>query len=98
MLKTKAKLLQRTLVKDEYGGSAEVLNYLKEVTGYLIPSTEETTQDNSKITINKTTQFICDQRITGMNLVVEIGGELYNIHKKANVYSKGCTLELVHFG
>jgi hypothetical protein len=98
MLKAKAKLLQRTLVKDEYGGATEVLNYLKDVNGYLVPSTEETATENTKISINKTAQFICDERITGMNLVVDIGGELYNIHKKANVYSKGCALELVHFG
>ena len=98
MLKTKAKLLQRVLIKDEYGGFTEGLNYLKDVNGYLIPPTEETIAENSKISINKTAQFICDERITGMNLVVEIGEELYNIHKKVNVYSKGCTLELVHFG
>ena len=98
MLKTKAKLLQRTLVKDEYGGATEVLNYLKDVSGYLVPSTEEKATENSKISVNETAQFICDERITGMNLVVEIGGELYNIHKKTNVYSKGCTLELVRFG
>ena len=98
MLKTKAKLSQRTLVKDEYGGATEVLNYLKEVNGYLIPTTVETTIENSKNSINETAQFVCDERITGMNLVVEVGEELYNIHKKVNVYSKGCTLELVRHG
>lgn len=98
MLKTKAKLLQKTLVKDEYGGSIEVLNYIREVNGYLVPVTNEKAIEGSKININTTAQYICDERIVGMNLVVEIDGELYEISKKINVYSKGCTLELVHCG
>ena len=98
MLKTKAKLLQRVLIKDEYGGFTEGLNYLKDVNGYLIPPTEETITENSKISINKTAQFICDERIEGANLVVDIGGEFFNIYKITSIYSKGCALELVGYG
>lgn len=96
MQKTKVKLLQKTYVSDGYGGSEIVYNFIKEVSGYFVPNTDEITNKDSKVTISTTTKFVSDYPINVRNVIVEYDGVYYEVEKVKNLYKKGSLMELIN--
>lgn len=94
MQKTKVKLLQKTYVSDGYGGSEVVYNFIKEVSGYFVPTTQEISSDNSKVTVSTTTKFVSDYPINVRNVIVEYNNEYFEVEKIKNLYKKGSLMEL----
>lgn len=96
MQKTKVKLLQKTYVSDGYGGSEILYNFIKEVSGYFVPNTDEITNKDSKVTISTTTKFVSDYPINVRNVIVEYDGVYYEVEKVKNLYKKGSLMELIN--
>lgn len=96
MQKTKVRLLQKTYVSDGYGGSEIVYNFIKEVSGYFVPNTDEITNKDSKVTISTTTKFVSDYPINVRNVIVEYDGVYYEVEKVKNLYKKGSLMELIN--
>ncbi len=65
MTREQAKLFQKTLVRDEFGGSKEVLNYIKDIYGRAVPATEIYSNENNKIQVETDMKFISEERLTG---------------------------------
>lgn len=96
MIQTHIKLHQQTQVMDEYGGAKDVLNYLKEVSGYIVSENTETLQEGAKNSVKTTIKYVCNDRLLLRNLIAEYNGVYYDVTNLKNLYSKGCSMELVN--
>lgn len=92
MIREKAKLFQKTLVRDEFGGSKEVLNYIKDIYGRAVPATEIYSNENNKIQVETDMKFISEERLTGIDLVVEYEGKYYEVVSAQKLFGKGSLL------
>lgn len=98
MEKMTVKLFQKTIVKDALGGGQEVMNYLRDITGQLVPATMELNEENNRVSIDTTMKFISDDRVSGSDLAVKIDGAYFNVESVKNLYHRGALMELKNNG